>query len=375
MFERKINRIELRNFKCHKDVGLNFGDINIFTGANAAGKSSIIQALLLAFKSWEEYEKKSVNANQVYGLNLGLPINILSENREKNIIEIVLQIGSCSNRIELSLPSEDEEDIFFRISNSEEIAEQNACNCSLKKKNMIFLNAERQGPRIVSFIKENSSYSVGNIGENTAYVISEMDKLQKLNGGFKLPKELKSSKIERFSANCEEWLNVIIPDTGIQYSVDMERNLTTLRFKNKGELYLPVSTGFGITYVFPIIVQALAASVIENSILIVENPEAHLHPLSQSMLGKFLALAALSGVQLFIETHSEHIIDGCRIQMAKMKKCEQMKIFFFEKEGNTSLIHEINVFENGELEEWPEGFFDQKQMDLRELLEMRRCQK
>ncbi len=74
------------------------------------------------------------------------------------------------------------------------------------------------------------------------------------------------------------------------------------------EFYLPTATGFGITYVLPIIVQALVASTLENSVLIVENPEAHLHPLSQSSLGKFLALVAWSGVQVLVETHSEHII-------------------------------------------------------------------
>lgn len=113
-----------------------------------------------------------------------------------------------------------------------------------------------------------------------------MDKLQKISGDFRLPKDLKISEIERFSANCEEWLNLIIPDTKIQYSVDVERSITTLMLQNQGEFHLPIATGFGITYVLPIIVQALAASMIKNSVLIVENPEAHLHPLSQSRLGK-----------------------------------------------------------------------------------------
>ena len=90
---------------------------------------------------------------------------------------------------------------------------------------IFYLNAERKGPRIVSFINDIIPYSVGNTGENTGYVLSEMDKLQKINGDFRLPKELRISEIDRFSANCEEWLNVIIPDTKIQYSVDVEKIL------------------------------------------------------------------------------------------------------------------------------------------------------
>ena len=98
-----------------------------------------------------------------------------------------------------------------------------------------------------------------------------------------------------------------------------------------------------------------------------------MHPFSQSRLGKFLALAAINGVQIVLETHSEHIVDGCRIQIAKEKQCENMKILFFEKRDNKSVCKDINIQDNGELDEWPEGFFDQKRADLRELLEMRRC--
>ena len=80
-----------------------------------------------------------------------------------------------------------------------------------------------------------------------------------------------------------------------------------LKYKNEGEFYEPTATGFGISYVIPIVVQALVASTMNNSVLIIENPEAHLHPYSQSQLGKFLTLVALNGVQIIVETHSEHI--------------------------------------------------------------------
>ena len=50
-----------------------------------------------------------------------------------------------------------------------------------------------------------------------------------------------------------------------------------------------------------------------------------------------------------------------------------MKTIFFGKNGKESSHKNILTKENGELEDWPEGFFDQKRLDLRELLEMRRC--
>ena len=368
----KIEKIILKNFKCHKDFEIDLKQLNILTGSNAAGKSSLIQALLLAFKSWKECEKKRINTNKIYDMNLGIPLNIVSEDLEEKNIEIELFLNGIKNKVVLGLP-DDSDEMSFDICNYEEILETKEQEYDLGKMSIFYLNAERKGPRIVSFINDIIPYSVGNTGENTGYVLSEMDKLQKINGDFRLPKELRISEIDRFSANCEEWLNVIIPDTKIQYSVDVEKNITTVMLQNQGEFHLPIATGFGITYILPIIVQALAASMIKNSILIVENPEAHLHPLSQSRLGKFLALAAINGVQIVLETHSEHIVDGCRIQIAKEKQCENMKILFFEKRDNKSVCKDINIQDNGELDEWPEGFFDQKRADLRELLEMRRC--
>ena len=372
MSDITIEKIILKNFKCHKNFEADLKKLNILTGSNAAGKSSLVQALLLAYKSWEECEKKRVNTNKIYGMNLGIPINIVSEDLEEKNIEIELFLNGKKNKVVLGLPDNNDE-ISFDICNEEDILEAKEHEYNLSKISLFYLNAERKGPRIVSFINDIMPYSVGTSGENTGYVLSEMDKLQKVAGAFHLPKDLRISEIDRFSANCEEWLNVIIPDTKIRYSVDVEKNITTVMLQNQGEFHLPIATGFGITYVLPIIVQALAASMIKNSVLIVENPEAHLHPLSQSRLGKFLALAAVNGVQVVLETHSEHIVDGCRIQIAKEKQFENMKILFFEKRDNMSICKNINIQDDGELEEWPEGFFDQKRADLRELLEMRRC--
>ena len=372
MSEIKIDKISLKNFKCHKKQETDLKNLNILTGSNAAGKSSFMQAFLLAFKAWGECEKKQVNTNNVFGLNLGIPVNIISEDLEEKDVEISIVLNGVENNLVLGI-SQDSDEMSFDICNYEEIMEKREHGCSLDKMPLFFLSAERKGPRIVSFIEKIQPYFVGYTGEYTAYILNEMDKEQKINSRFSIPDSLKISSIDRFSANCEEWLNLIIPETRMKYRVDMEKNITTLAFENKGEFHLPVATGFGITYVLPIIVQALVACTMKNVILVIENPEAHLHPLSQSRLGKFLALVAANGVQVIIETHSEHIVDGCRIQSAREKQCENIQILFFEKSDNCSSCRNIKVHENGELDEWPKGFFDQKRQDLRELMEIKRC--
>lgn len=372
MLRLKIDYIMLKNFKCHKNFRAFLKSLNILTGSNAAGKSSLIQGLLLAQEAWKGYENKRINTNEVQGLSLGVPSSIVYEELGDKNVKLDIGINGLNNEVVLQLL---DDEMYFSIQNCEEISEKFSEEENLSKINIFFLNAERQGPRLISNINNSNFFSVGNSGENTSYVIGEMDKVQKLYDNMQLPEKLKISTIDRFSANCEEWLSLIIPGTELQHSMDLERNFATIKFKNNGEFYLPTATGFGITYVLPIIVQALAASIIGDAVLIVENPEAHLHPYSQSTLGKFLALVAESGVQVIVETHSEHIVDGSRIQAAKNKQCDEMQILFFEKKDTLSTCRNITVFENGELEEWPEKFFDQKRMDLRELLEIKRCGK
>lgn len=181
----KIDKIILKNFKCHKNFETDLKKLNILTGSNAAGKSSLVQALLLAYKSWEECEKKRIHTNKIYDINLGIPMNIVSEDLEESNIDIELYLNGIKNKVVLGLP-DDNDEICFDICNCDEIVEAKEHGYNLCKISLFFLNAERKGPRIVSFINDIIPYSVGNTGENTGYVLSEMDKLQKINGIYQI---------------------------------------------------------------------------------------------------------------------------------------------------------------------------------------------
>lgn len=368
-----IKRLQMENFKCHRKFEEEFNQINILAGGNATGKSSVIQAILLAVKSYQSIENKCVKTNNVFGLNLGLPGNIISENFDGQEMKICIQTNDLGlDMYDVVYKLDDIDETSFVLCNYDEMLLSMESYEHISKANIYYLNAERLGPRIVYDMNNDRNDYVGAYGEYTAYVVNQTDMEQRLNPKLSLPSELKISSISRFSANCEEWLQAIIPGTSLQYAVDTEKNMSMLKFQNAGDYYLPPATGFGISYVLPIIVQSLLASMKENAVLIVENPEAHLHPYSQSAIGKFLAYVASSGVQIIIETHSEHVIDGCRLQLACLKKCNLMKTLFFSSADNGSNYKNIMTNMNGELEEWPEGFFDQKRQDLRKLLEMRR---
>lgn len=353
-----ISYLELVNFKCHKDIKMNLSPLTILTGGNATGKSSVIQAILMLSKARKD--KSTLATDDVYGVNLGLPSSIINANPSVAGVLISAAVNDAKAGISLTLKDAREESLSFDVLDYLGDADMT----------VLYLNAERIGPRISSRIYESLGYYVGSRGENTYYVLDKLDRMQV---GNHLPFSMRATKSKRFLANCEEWMSKIIPGINIKASTNSELNIATVRISsNNDDFYVPAATGFGISYVLPIVVQALAAFSISNPVLIIENPEAHLHPYSQSMLAKFLANVAMNGVQVIIETHSEHIVNGCRLELAKRSHAELMKILFFSADSEYTSIDISSV---GELEHWPQGFFDQTKSDLRELLEIKRCGK
>ena len=114
-----------------------------------------------------------------------------------------------------------------------------------------------------------------------------------------------------------------------------------------------------------------------SSVIFIEEPEAHLHPKGQSHIGYFLAVMALAGVQVIVETHSEHVLNGIRIAALKnAMKPKDISISFFSVNtcgmDTSHKVENIKLNERMDLETWPEGFLDQEEEDLRILRELRR---
>jgi predicted ATPase len=134
--------------------------------------------------------------------------------------------------------------------------------------------------------------------------------------------------------------------------------------------YRPTNVGFGLTYSLPIIVACLAAR--RGSLVLLENPEAHLHPQGQVALGELLALAASDGVQILVETHSDHLLNGIRLAVKKSRLgCDQVVLHFFTRpiETGESQVQSPSMLPDGRLSNWPNGFFDQWDKSLDALLE------
>jgi predicted ATPase len=124
----------------------------------------------------------------------------------------------------------------------------------------------------------------------------------------------------------------------------------------------PFNTGAGTSYLLKLLVMCLCAK--PDDVLLVENPEIHLHPGAQSRLGYLFAFLASKGIQLVVETHCEHLINRIRYEVYKKKLRPDDCVVYYKPDAQNPFIH-ININSRGhytdELGEeinFPQGFFD-----------------
>ena len=159
---------------------------------------------------------------------------------------------------------------------------------------------------------------------------------------------------------------------GINYSLRVKRRKDVFALQlldsRRGTELSHVDVGFGISQLLPIIVQCLA---VDDKLIIVEQPEIHLHPRLQSELGSFLIEAAETTKNRFlIETHSEHLL--LRIQR-RMRETQSglapkrqtvtpgnVDVLYVEPQEDRSTVRRMPLRPNGALAKaWPGGFFEE----------------
>lgn len=129
----------------------------------------------------------------------------------------------------------------------------------------------------------------------------------------------------------------------------------------KGQRPLPLSAvGVGISQVLPILVMGLLSP--NNTLLIVEQPELHLHPGVQARLGDFFVGLSKCKKQCIIETHSENLVSQLRyhiVQAGGMENSDCMIYFVDQDEKGAAKFEQVEISPNGNILNWPDGFFDE----------------
>lgn len=359
-----IEKIDVINFKCLGKHTITCAPLTILAGANGSGKSSVIQALLLGKRADEAHgiQQKEIEINGPYNMNLGKVSDVVAD---QPIIDGDVGLEEISITFFYNLGSRTK--IVFR---SDAERSPGALQLSsfdgerfAKATPFRYLNAERIGPRRAVEIDSAGYLDVGWQGQHVLYALEQASK-DNITINERL---LLRDTPPDFAKQAEARFGEVIPDFRIELKPFFDVGMISARINS----YIPPATGFGISFALPIIVAGLLASSKVPSTLIVENPEAHLHPFGQSRMGRFLAKLASIGVQVFVETHSEHIIHGASLELAEHKQAEKLVINFLWHEEKKVRIEPISLNNTGELSLWPPGFFDQEQQDLRDLMRLR----
>lgn len=375
-----MSELLIKNFKCFYDVKIPLNRLTVLAGANGNGKSTTIQALLYLRRTiehcalWEENRYVynipnglNVELNGSYCLALGNSNYVLPRNATRDSITIGI-LGSNLNYY-VDYDTNDGE-----LWLTPTMVQGKSNGSGLFMQEFYYLNAERIGPRITQSIKFYDFPNAGYQGEFVAQLLGDTNNNYKIkiDDNRKHP----SSKSPYLEQQVNAWLSELMPGVTVAANYDADTHSAQIRVDNyftKGEHTVSTNIGFGISYVLPILVTGLIA--VDKSIMIVENPEAHLHPSAQSKIGRFLAMVANSGVRVIVETHSDHVLNGIQISAAKNEiVADKITINFFSQEDGEEQPHieSLTVNPKGELSKWPKGFFDQTQIDFAELFKLRK---
>jgi predicted ATPase len=377
-----ITSLSLRNFKPFKYQLLAFRQLTLLSGLNSTGKSSVLQALLLLRQSYQqELLKKTGLALNGELVNIGTAQDALFEGAGKaDKISFELVLDDDTKGI-WSFNYDQELDVLNRTSPpvAPEVYESN-----LFRDNFHYLQAERIGSRTFFQMSDFQVRQLGKLGisgEYAAHFLSvNQDKLipnsrlshpkvKLLKRGLDDPETPSKFLIDQ----VEAWMGEISPGTKIRLEPKPDVDLISVKyFYGDSNLYRATNVGFGISYTLPIIVAVLASP--PGTMILIENPEAHLHPKGQSKMGELLALAASCGVQVVIETHSDHVLNGIRLAVhdGKLKPKDVQLHYFQRQEKQGQAFTEVvspRIDRNGRIDQWPEGFFDEWDKSLEALLE------
>jgi len=384
----KIEQVKVHNFKSLKEVSITLSNLTLITGVNSSGKSSFIQTLLLIKQNADNIEnyctiKSLLNSTKDKEFNARLdkliktiPSFILDgEYITLGEAKSILYQEAFNEPVKIELICADDQfvKISFNTDSSFKVEHNGGADTILKTfSNFHYIRTDRAIPSITYPLSEKHVRN-GSIGFNGEYTTHYLAKNRHKSLSIKKLKHPHSTT-EQLLENVSKWLNEI--SSGIEVSVTLHEQLQLASLTYQYEYgeqttsqYTPLNIGFGITYVLPIIVAILKSK--PGDLLIIENPESHLHPAGQTKIAELCTIAAACDVQVIVETHSDHFLNGVRVATKKrILKPDESKIYYFEKAENSmeTIAHPLNIDSDGRIDQWPKGFFDEWDNKLDELL-------
>ena len=373
-----ISKIMLTNFKCFQSLEMKCAPLTLLCGLNGMGKSSVIQALLVLRQSIESEDL--LDGRLVLGgerADLGTGSDVLYEGAESEIVGFEIECDEIKTPWRLSFsysPTTDQ----LTTETSDSMRSTPLVPNEYREvppfgHNLLYIDAERIGPRKLHPLSETLARR-GDFGSGSAYALNYLNLHQHdlLSPDDSRCSDLPSNRKHRLVDVVNHWLQGVTPGVHLEFetvpaadaliagfSFDRPGDIATRRFR-------ATNVGFGLSYTLPVILALLAEP---GTLCLIENPEAHLHPRGQTKLAELAARASLADVQVIVETHSDHFMDGVRIAVRDgLLSPDKTAIHYFERPDGETVVTSPQIDDDGRLSIWPVGFFDQHEENLEKLL-------
>ncbi len=372
-----LEELTLNNFKAFAHLRLALAPLTLLSGLNGVGKSTALQALALLRQSADA----GALAREGFLLNgelvsLGTGEDVLCEDYHlsQGRVQISIGVTPFGQPERLWTVDYSKEADLLRLSRKESSQLVAEVDLALFGRDFQYLRADR----IVPAVSYPKSYDaavrrgfLGSSGEHSVNYL-RLHRDEKISHNSLLRMDARS---DRLLDQVEAWMHEFCP--GVNLAVQDLEGTDTVRlsygfFGTAGiaatNRYRPTNVGFGLTYVLPVILACLTAK--PGALLLIENPEAHLHPRGQSQMGRLVALAAATGAQVLVESHSDHLLNGMRLAVKNQDLSpEHLGLHYFHRaaQGEVKVAHPA-VSSDGMLSDWPPGFFDEWDQALYQLL-------
>lgn len=359
-----IRHLGLTNFKCFPQAEVELGNLNVFAGANGTGKSTFVQALLLLFQSLQsghlQRGRLQLNGRHV---DLGTGRDVLFKRSDADEFRIFLRDEAEGRTVIAAATAE-------RVLDT--VVDPGDATLRCLGDRLLYLSADRLGPQksYPMSMDDVSGNDLGRRGEYAPLLFNRSRSITVKNEQILLENSNKE-KFPDLESQFTLWMCRLFPGFQLRTDNHDPSDSTVLgmnmqRQIGEPEFLRPSNVGFGVSIVLPVILGGLLAE--PKTTYVVENPEAHLHPSGQSLVGEFLARVAAGGAQVFVETHSDHVVNGMRIALRnEVLSTADLRFFAFSKteEYGGHRVARVQIDANGEFKGRPDSFFDQADKDLK----------
>lgn len=389
-----IDKISFKNYKIFKDSQtIELKPITVIFGKNNSGKSAIVKLPKLIESSLKSTVSTPIQINND-GVEFGLELRDLVYGKAIRAIEFDLQNTNSNKKLSLAIyiSRENNKEIAkiesWKLNSEFEIRENDGFffnhdgikqDCKFNGFNLIgdfnqdilgaskdlvfkgdFIGPIRSFPEPVYRIDPTYSLDqgVGSKGEN-AYQILILDAVT-------TEKKILTAVSEWYKKNFEGWEIFVDQDKAPIYQIEIRREHLKQNLRD---------AGIGMSQVLPIVVRAMTKCM-QDSLIMIEEPETHLHPAAHGNLAELLVDSVIEDgfKHYLVETHSLNFILRLRSLIAQKKlNKDDLKIYYvdFLEDSNCSIVKEIEVNEDGTVNYWPHGVFNEA---FDEIVAMRNAQ-